>query len=107
MAVHAIDRHDVGVAHPGHRPRFTEQRVGFGVSIETAGQKELQSDVTLECRVERSVDLAERASPHPLQALERPPTLQRLWSRAIGKRNGFELGFVQSSLPVFYRIVQV
>ena len=107
VAVHAINRHDVGVSHPCDRSRFAEQRAGFVLSVETSGQEKFQREVALERRVECTIDLAERASPHSLQAFEGAPTVQRPWRRAVGRRSRFELGFVQSSLPVLHGIVKV
>src|SRR5580765_1060538 len=100
VPVHPVDRQDVGMSHSRNRPGFPEQRAGFVVSIETSGQEELQRDLTLERRVERAIDLAERSSPHTLQPLERPPTLQRLCGRALARRSRSDLGFFQSSLLV-------
>ena len=85
MAVHAVDRHDVRVPHACDGARFAKQRADFVVSIEPARQEELQRDIALKRRVERAIDLAERAAAHPLQVLERSPAIQRLWHiRRIG-----------------------
>ena len=94
VAVDAVDRHDVGVTHAGDRPRFAEQRAGFVVSIETARQEELQRDVALERRVERAIDLAERAAADALQPFERSPAIQRIRRWIVGEPR-FELVFVQ------------
>jgi hypothetical protein len=88
------------MSHSRNRPGFPQQRAGFVVSIETSGQEELQRDLTLERRVERAVNLAERSSPDTLQPFERPPTLQRLCGRALARRSRSDLGFFQSSLLV-------
>ena len=83
------------MSHACDRSRLPEERADFLVSIEATGQKELQRDVALESRIERTVDLAERATPHALKALERSPMVQRPRRWAIGGRSCFELGFVQ------------
>ena len=83
------------MAHPRDRPGFPQQRAGFVVSIETAGQEQLQGDVALERRVERAVDLAERSAAHALQVLERTPTLQRARRWCVGEGSRSDLGLVQ------------
>ena len=109
VAVHAVDRHDVGMSHSRDRSRFAKQRAGFVVSIETAGQEQLQRDVALERRVERAVDLAERASPHALQPLERPPAVQRLWSPGSRQTLWFRArirSWAGSHVPIMARAVE-
>ena len=53
--------------------------------LRRAGEQELQRDVALERRVERAVDLAERAAPDALQALERSPAVQRIRRWRVGR----------------------
>ena len=98
VLVDSVDRHDVRVPHPRHRPRFLEQCARLRVAIESAVQQQLQGDVALERRVEGAVDLAERAAPHAQQVLERPPALERLGQEGLGRRARLELGFVRSVL---------
>jgi hypothetical protein len=102
VLVDTVDRHDVGVPDFCHRPRFLEQRARLGGRVESARQQQLQGDVALERRVEGTVHLAEGASPHALQTLERPPTIELRWQEAFGSRVGRELGFVRSGLPGFH-----
>ena len=51
--------------------------------------------MALEGRIERTVDLTERAASHGLQALERSPTVQRTWRWAMGGQSRFEFRVVQ------------
>ena len=95
VPVDAIDRHDVRVPDAGDRSRFTEQRVEFLISIESARQQELQSDVALERRIERAVDFAERAAPDALQILKGPPPTQRRRRLTLDGRFRLEFGIVQ------------
>ena len=94
VAIHAVDRDDVRVAHARDRSRFTQQRSEFFVPIAVAWQEELQRDVALKRGIERAIHLAERAAADALQVLERPPPVQRIGHGAAGESR-FDLGFVQ------------
>ena len=106
VQIHAVDRQHVGVAQSRDRPGFQKECTGLVVSIEAARQQQLQGDVALECRVERAVDLAERAAPTRWRC-SNGPSAQRLrrWCVGEGSRSIWDSSNL-GSIKVLRRLVR-
>ena len=58
MRIHAVDRHDVRMFHPGHHARFLQNRGLAGV-LSLAGTQELERDLAVQLLVPGPVHDAE------------------------------------------------
>jgi hypothetical protein len=80
-AVRAVDRHHVRMTHLRQHPSFVNHDRRVASVPPVASAQQLQRHLTIQSRVPRSIDRAERTLADFLQHAERTPGLQRHLAR--------------------------